>query len=349
VPSERQISTRYGVSSITARRALLELTKEGLIYGHQGIGRFVSDLARERHVTLLLAGFDAARWRSSAGAMGDIVGGATEATWRHDCAFHVVRVDRPLDSALLGRLLEGSGYRGLLIRVADDVDPEHVDLLEAARFPYVYIRRHLPGRAMNCVIPADDVGMRLAVAHLAPLGHRRFGLLSAMPGLELVRERVRGYRAALAAHGLAADERYERLADRWDAAAGYRCAAALLEQAPRPTAVVADVGLAAGLYEAAAERGLRIPDDLAVVGYDEQHDTKLLLPGLTCVRTSHYEAARAATELLLELMSGAEQGPRRLYIEPTLEIRESSGAGIGKAAGRPGARPRRPAVRGPAG
>jgi DNA-binding transcriptional regulator YhcF (GntR family) len=113
VPSERQLSEQYGVSSITARRALLELIKQGLIYGHQGIGRFVSDLARERHLTLILAGFDSARWRSSAGAMGELVGGVTEVTWRRDCAFHMVRVDRPLDVPLLTRLLEGTGSRGV--------------------------------------------------------------------------------------------------------------------------------------------------------------------------------------------------------------------------------------------
>jgi DNA-binding LacI/PurR family transcriptional regulator len=348
VPSERLIAKQYGVSSITARRALLELTREGLIYGHQGIGRFVADVARERHVTLLLAGFDAARWRSSAGAMGEVVGGATEVTWRHDCAFHVVRVDRPLETSLLRRLLEGTGSRGLLVRVAGDVQPEHVDLLEAAHHPYVYIRRHLPDRAMNCVIPADDAGMRLAVAHLAGLGHRRIGLVSAMPALGLVRERLRGYRAALAAHGLPTTGRYERLADHWDAAAGYRCATELFEEPSRPTAVVVDVDLAPGVYEAAAEHGLRIPDDVAVVGYDEVPEAQALSPRLTCVRTSHYDTARAAAELLLELMAGAEPPPRRLYIEPLLEVRESCGGAAWAGGGALGAL-RPPATSGPGG
>jgi len=334
VPSERQISEQYGVSSITARRALLELTKQGLIYGHQGIGRFVSDLARERHVTLVLAGFDAARWRSSAGAMGELVGGVTEVTWRHDCAFHMVRVDHPLDMPLLTRLLEGTGSRGLLVRVAGDVEPEHVRLLEARRLPYVYIRRHLSERAMNCVVPADDVGMRLAVAHLARMGHRRLGLISAMPALGLVRDRVRGFRAALGAHGLAVDERHIRLAGHWEASAGYECAVELFEERSRPTAVVVDVDMAAGLYDAAAERGLDIPGDVAVVGYDEVPEAQALSPRLTCVRTSHYETARAATELLVELMTGAAQGPRRLYIEPALEVRDS----CGDAAAAPGGR-----------
>jgi DNA-binding LacI/PurR family transcriptional regulator len=333
VPSERQISAQYGVSSITARRALLELTKQGLIYGHQGIGRFVSDPARERHVTLVLAGFDAARWRSSAGAMGELVGGVTEVTWRHDCAFHIVRVDHPLDAPLLMRLLEGPGSRGLLVRVAGEVEPEHVALLEAARVPYVYIRRHLSDRAMNCVVPADEAGMRLAVAHLAGLGRRRLGLISAMPSLSMVRDRVRGFRVAVEAHGLPLVERDIKLAGHWEASAGYECAVALLAGRTRPTAVVVDVDMAAGVYRAAAERGLEIPRDLAVVGYDEVPEGRALSPGLTCVRTSHYEAGRAATELLVDLMAGVAQAPCRLYLEPTLEVRESCGAAV-RAAGR---------------
>jgi DNA-binding LacI/PurR family transcriptional regulator len=339
VPSERQLSERYGVSSITARRALLELTKHGLIYGHQGLGRFVSDLARERHVTLLLAGFDAARWRSSAGAMGELVGGVTEVTWRHDCAFHMIRVDHPLDAPVLTRLLEGPGSRGLLVRVAGEVEPEHVALLEAASAPYVYIRRHLPDRAMNCVVPADDAGMRLAVAHLAGLGHRRLGLISAMPALTMVRDRVRGFRAAVAAHGLPLDEGDVKLAGHWEASAGYECAVALLAGRSRPTAVVADVDMAAGVYRAAAELGLEIARDLAVVGYDEVPEGRALSPGLTCVRTSHYEAGRTAAELLVDLMTGVARGPCRLYLEPTLEVRESCGAA--------GRRPRRGAGRAP--
>jgi DNA-binding LacI/PurR family transcriptional regulator len=331
VPSERQVSETYGVSSITARRALLELSKQGLIYGHQGIGRFVADLARERHVTLVLAGFDAARWRSSAGAMGELVGGVTEVTWRLDCALHVVRVDRPLETRLLMRLMDGAGSagrHGLLLRVADDVREEHVRLLEAARIPYMYIRRHLPDRPMNCVIPADEAGMRLAVAHLAGLGHRHIGLISAMPALGLVRDRLRGYRLALEAHGLPPREGYQRLADHWEAAAGYPLAQQLLAERPRPTAVIVDVDMAAGVYAAAAHRKFDIPGDLAVVGFDEVPEAQQLSPRLTCVRASHYETGRVATEALIELMAGSVPESRRLYIEPTLEVRESCGAAV---------------------
>jgi DNA-binding LacI/PurR family transcriptional regulator len=90
--------------------------------------------------------------------------------------------------------------------------------------------------------------------------------------------------------------------------------------------MIVDVDMAAGVYRAAAERGLEIPDDLAVVGYDEVPEAQALSPRLTCVRTSHYETGRAATELLVDLITGAAQGPTRLYMEPTLEVRESCAA-----------------------
>src|SRR5687767_2673783 len=84
VPSERQVCERYGVSPITARRALLELTKQGLIYRQAGIGSFVADPGACLRMSLVFAGFGADRWRTSAGAMGELVGGVSETAWRHD-------------------------------------------------------------------------------------------------------------------------------------------------------------------------------------------------------------------------------------------------------------------------
>jgi DNA-binding transcriptional MocR family regulator len=87
VSSARQICERYAVSPITssARWALLALTKQGLVYRQVGIGSFVADAAARSDVTLVFTGFDTVRWRASAGAMGERVGGVGEAAWRHDC------------------------------------------------------------------------------------------------------------------------------------------------------------------------------------------------------------------------------------------------------------------------
>src|SRR5688572_5257870 len=109
LPSERQLCERFGVSPITVRRALLELTQQGLIFRQHGVGTFVADLARSRRLILVLAGFDVAHWHSAAGAMGELIGGVSEVAWRQNCTLHIERVDLPLDATLLGRLIEQPG------------------------------------------------------------------------------------------------------------------------------------------------------------------------------------------------------------------------------------------------
>lgn len=328
VPSEAQICERFGVSHITARRAILELQQRGLIYRRKGRGTFVAERVHRARLTLLFAGFDADRWQWTASSMGDLVGGITEVAWRHSCTLDIVRLDTALDASGISHVLAERETDGLLVRLAGDASTEHVDLLDSTGIPYVLLRRYVPGRAVSCVVPADDVGTRLAVAHLAQLGHWRIGLVTALPDMVLTQDRLRGFRAATATFDLARDEQLVCLGDRYDPAAGRRCAAQLLTVAPRPTAVIVDTDMAPGVYEAAAELGLDIPGDLAVVGYDDTPAARGLMPRLTCIRTSHYETGRVAAEALLGVIGGTEQRTQRLVIEPVLEIRASCGAAV---------------------
>jgi len=303
VPSEAQLCAQYDVSVTTARRALLELGRQGLIFRRAGIGTFVEDPGRSKRLLLLFAGFQPGRWRGSASPMGELVGGVSEVIWRRECSLELSRVDDPLDTALLTRLLTKGGTDGVLLRLAGDVQEEHVALLEAAGFPYVFLRRYLPQRPMNAVVPADEVGMRLAVAHLARLGHTRIGLISALPDMVLTRDRVRGYLSAVQQHKLESDEELIALADYYDAEPGHRLARQLLSRPgrQRPSALIADALMTPGVYQAAAELGLDISRDLAVIGYDEAPEAAALQPRRTSVRTSHYEIGRVGAEVLLDL------------------------------------------------
>jgi DNA-binding LacI/PurR family transcriptional regulator len=170
--------------------------------------------------------------------------------------------------------------------------------------------------------------MRLAVGHLARLGHRRIGLISAAPDMVLTRDRVRGYRAAVDAHELVRDDGFVALADYYGAEAARVLARELLSrrESERPTALIADSVMAPGVYDAAAELGMSIPARLAVVGYDEAPEARALHPRLTTVRTSHYEIGAAAAELLLDQICGRTRAPRQLVVDPVLEIRASCGA-----------------------
>ena len=332
VPSEAQIREHYGVSVTTARRALLELTRQGLIYRQAGVGTFVADPASNKRLALVFAGFESARWRSASSSIGDLVGGVSDVAWRHDSSLALIRHDQPLDTSFLTRLIRQGTADGLLLRLAGNVREEMVSLLEDAAFPHVFIRRYLPGRPISAVVPADDVGMRLAVGHLARVGHRRVALVTAVPDMVLTRDRVRGYRSAVGDFGLEADDRLIALAEYYSADAARDLTLELLSLPShvRPTAIIADAVMVPGVYDAASERGAAIPADLAVVGYDEAPEARSLQPRLTFVRTSHYEIGQAAAQALLDLISGRTRGPRQLFVEPALEVHASCGVGDAK-------------------
>lgn len=332
VPSEHQLCAQYRVSVTTARRALLELTRQGLIYRQAGVGSFVADPARSARLCLVFAGFEPTRWRNSASSMGELIGGVSDAVWRHDCALELVRMDEPLGVELLADLTEQRKVDGLLVRVAGNVVEEHVAFLEERAFPHVFLRRYTPGRRMSAVVPAEDVGARLAVAHLARHGHTRIALMSAMAEMVLTRDLERGYRAAVAAHGLERDEGLVAIADRYEAEQGRELALRLLRQARRrrPTAIVVDALMSPGVYEAARETGVSIPTDLAVIAHGEAPDARSLRPVLSAIRGSHYECGRVGAETLLDLTLGRAHEPGVVYLEPTLDIRESCGTHDGQ-------------------
>ncbi|HET7771056.1 MAG TPA: GntR family transcriptional regulator, partial [Chloroflexota bacterium] len=326
VPSEHQLCAQYGVSVTTARRALLELTRQGLIYRQAGVGSFVADPARSARLCLVFAGFEPGLWRNSASSMGELIGGVSDTVWRRDCALELVRTDEPLGVELLAELIEQRKVDGLLVRLAGNVE-EQAAFLEARAFPHVFVRRYESGRRMSAVVPAEDVAARLAVGHLARHGHGRIALISAMGDMVLTRDLVRGYRAAVAAHGLERAEGLVAIGDRYDAEQGWDLARGLLSlpRGRRPAGIVVDALMAPGVYEAARELGLAIPGDVAVIAHGEAPDARSLRPVLSAIRASHYECGRVGAEMLLDLITGRAREARVVYLEPTLDIRDSCG------------------------
>jgi LacI family transcriptional regulator len=173
-------------------------------------------------------------------------------------------------------------------------------------------------------------GIELAVAHLASLGHRRVGYAGAQRSTVAGRERLRGFEAAVAAHGLDRDERLRHEGD-YSRAGGRAGAAALLALDPRPTAIVAVSDLvAAGVYAAAAERGLRVPDDLSVTGFDDLEVAQLLSPALTTIRQDPYALGALAADAVRTLVDGGAAEPA--LVAPNLTVRGSTAPAYAAAA-----------------
>ncbi|QYJ16293.1 HTH-type transcriptional repressor PurR [Rubrobacter xylanophilus DSM 9941] len=325
LPSENQICEQYGVSVTTARRAFLELVKEGVVRRRAGVGTMVASRIRRARIAFVSIDYTGDAWRHIPSVIGEMFAGIGEHAWRRDAVLEIVGVEDEEAEGYLRRVAERRPVDGLLLRVANDIRGEHLDVLERAGVPYVLIKRHIPGRRMNCVISDDVTGARIATAHLLELGHRRIGFVCGKPHLMLNRERLAGYRKALEEYGVGFDEGLVRHEDHFTTEMGYRAVRSLLERPPRPSAVfVASDTMALGGYEAVWDLGLRIPEDVSIVGYDDIQAASALQPPLTTVRTSYYDFGRLAAQLLLDLIEGREVAPQRRVIHPTLVLRGST-------------------------
>jgi len=327
LPSENQLCEEYGVSVTTARRALLELVKEGVVRRRMGVGTMVAERVRQLSLGFVSIDNLGGAWRGISAGMVELIGGIGELAWRRNASFSMSGVDEEGVEECLRSVAEARAVDGVLLRTANDIRPEYLDILDAAGLPCVVIKRDLPGRPLNCVVSDDLLGSRMATAHLLDRGHRRIGLVGANPRLSITRDRLRGYREALAEAGAAYDADLVRLEPSFDEQAGRRAVRELLERDDRPTAIfVASDRMAMGGYGAVSELGLRIPDDVALVGYDDIGPSAMLQPPLTTVRTSYHDFGRLATQLLLDLIEGRLEAPQRVVMEPELIVRSSTGA-----------------------
>ncbi|RCV54101.1 LacI family DNA-binding transcriptional regulator [Marinitenerispora sediminis] len=202
-------------------------------------------------------------------------------------------------------------------------------------------RARLAARGIPLVIvdptgtPPDDTpsigsanwsGGLAATRHLAELGHTRVAMISGPPDVLCSRARIDGYRAALETAGLRVDPALLRTGD-FHVEAGVEAGRRLLALADPPTAVFAGNDLQAlGVYEAAREAGVRIPDDLSVVGYDDLPLARWVGPPLTTVRQPLTEMAEEATRLALSLSRGERPANLRLDLATSLVVRQSTAA-----------------------
>ena len=190
--------------------------------------------------------------------------------------------------------------------------------------PVVAIDPHTGGGGPSTVGSDNFTGARTATEHLLGLGHRRIAHLRGRADLESSHRRELGYRAALDEAGVAVDPQligngnYQRKD-------GYAATLELLALPDRPTAVFASNDLSAlGAIAAARELGLSIPGDLSVVGFDDIPDAGRSTPSLTTFAQPLHEMGAEAFRLLLELLSGSEDGRRHVQLTGSLVVREST-------------------------
>ncbi|HEY8718255.1 LacI family DNA-binding transcriptional regulator [Pengzhenrongella sp.] len=197
-----------------------------------------------------------------------------------------------------------SRLSGTLIDGAILVTPTVVD--GEYRIPVVAVDPHTGPSDMPTVDSDNLTGAILATEHLIGLGHRRIGFLGGRPDLESARLREEGYRTALARAGIAVDPDLMRVADYREESADLP-ARELLTTAQRPTAIFAANDLSAiRTMDVARSLGLRVPDDVSVIGFDNVPESAMTTPPLTTISQPIQQMGVEAMRLLLDLINGVE-------------------------------------------
>lgn len=224
------------------------------------------------------------------------------------------------------RVLRRKRVDGILLAPTGTRQPL-LDGLVDDGFPVVCIDRPSPGSPCDAVLVDNVGGARAAVQHLIRLGHRRVGVISGLAPVGTSSERLDGYREALRDHGIPEDPALVREGNsRLDG--GYRRVLELLDLPAPPTAVFTTNNLMTlGALGALQARGVRVPDDVAVVGFDDFEWAVVLRPRLTTVAQPTYEIGETAARLLLDRVERKSDGaPRRVVLPTRLLVRESCGA-----------------------
>jgi DNA-binding LacI/PurR family transcriptional regulator len=220
--------------------------------------------------------------------------------------------------------LTARGSAGVLFNLAELTSSQY-SWLDQHRIPYVLIDPVLePPSGVVSVGAANWQGGVTATEHLLALGHERIAVVAGHQRRMCSGARVAGYRSALAAAGIRQRPEYVRHAG-FDESAAHRRTLELLDLPEPPTAVfVCSDHMALGVYEALAERGLRVPDDMSVVGFDDLPEARWTTPALTTVRQPLSEMAAMALRLLVRMMEGDRPESTRTELSTRLVERAST-------------------------
>lgn len=263
---------------------------------------------------------------------GDILRGAEEEAQRcrdnlyFSTAYHNLAV---LGTGSVPKGISGENIRGMIF--AGEIPPDFHQELKRVGIPVVHINSYPPGEAADCVMCDNLFASYRVVKWLVELGHRRIACIACgLEGTNLApstEERVMGYRQALFDVGIPFDPALFARAEVYESRGGYAAMERLLRTSPRPTAVFGVIDeIAVGAIQCAKAHGVRVPEDLSVVGVNDLDIAQMCDPPLTTVRIFREELGRVAVGRLMELIQKPGGRPRRIEVLCELVVRQSCAA-----------------------
>lgn len=330
-PTMTDVATAAGVSQTTVSLVL-----------NDAEGARLSDETRERVTTAaqtlgyrLMRRSSAASSNRGAAAIGFVcneistdpwcalaMDGAREKAWEHGLTINaaVTRGDAEIEQAVFAQM----AAQPLLGLIYCTINTRRVDRPQLPReIPIVLLNCYTADRSLPSIVPSEIAGGHAATRRLLRAGHRRIGFIMGEALMDASQDRLKGYRQALANADLPFDPELVRPGN-WEPTAGYEQALALMKLPDRPSAIFcANDLMAIGAMDALREMGLRIPDDVAIMGYDNREMAQFTHPPLTTVLLPHFEMGAEAANYLIERSGRADTRPPQIKIECSIIERAS--------------------------
>jgi LacI family transcriptional regulator len=249
-------------------------------------------------------------------------------------AYHVLVSGFHSDRAEIEAVLRAMRGRvdGLIV-LSPDVDAQTLQRNLPETLPVVLLNTYVDGSSFDSIQIDNYGGAYAMVRHLAGLGHRQIVLIRGPKENVDARERLRGYREALRSLGLEPSPELEIEGD-FSEDSGYRAGRLLLNLRPRPTAVfAANDSMAIGCLFALREAGARVPEDVALAGFDDIPIARYLTPSLSSVQVPIAELGMRAMERLLHAVDNKNEHERRQETVPTTLVVRGSCGGASQPSG----------------
>ncbi len=339
-PTYKELSKEIGVSIVTIQQSVGVLVKEGILYNKRGVGVFVSPPQAQpqgKIIALLLSDVRHPFFSSLAHII------QTYAAKSKYTMLIFSLCDNHEDSLHAAQLLPPHMLAGIITThsLAERL-PEHFSEMLKAAGAVVFIDGY--SSEYDCIETDNHLGIEMAMNHLVELGHRRIAFAAGQLLGRAGHERIAAFQSLLAEKGLPFDPPLLQRSVYKDDLAGETAAHMLLSLRDVPTAIICVSDLVArGVIRVARERGIKCPDELSVVGFDDLDFAQHLEPPLTTVRQPVVEIGQGAVDMLLERINSIapyNKKCRILQLTPELVVRASTAPPFSKSSKSAVKRPR---------
>ncbi|RIX59652.1 GntR family transcriptional regulator [Paenibacillus nanensis] len=323
IPSEAELAEALDVSSITVRKALSDLVNEGMIYRVRGKGSFVADKKSEtpnpmsRLVAFIISGteiYDSSYMQIIKGIQSQL------ALHNYRLVIEFIENNVRQEDELISKI-NPSDYSGLLIYSSDpNAAKSYLKLLKNERMPFVMLDRFPNGMPVNCIVCNNQDGAYEATEYLLTLGHRRIGFAAYDFHLSSEVDRFNGYRNAMADSGVEEDDSIHFLEKELD----YALLLPSIKDRELTALFCVNDRKALEAVEQLTALGVRIPEEISIMGFDDFAGSKFSKVPLTTVKQDFDALGSESAKLLLDLIDGNAVGSKKIMLPTSLVVREST-------------------------